>query len=224
MILEDTIMYRRSAKTPEDVANWKLVYNFIVETKYFLEHYDSIVETWDLCDQEFMIYLWEVEERLIELLYKYTTVTTDYLRPINLPTVEIKCCNRIFKNSIDLLKHYYTVHHTPAKLNEVRYCEMKAGLLKLDFYRRSLKYYTEYGTWCDHVLCLYLKRIYKKVLHTLEPFRDTRDVLGAADLKGYPSSVSSSSSSSANSSASASGAASVAALSASSSMVSLVPA
>lgn len=103
---------------------------------------------------------------------------------------------------------------------------MKAGLLKLDFYRRSLKYYTEFGTWCDHVLCLYLKRIYKKVLHTLEPFRDTRDVLGAADLKGYPSSVSasSSSSSSANSSASASGAASVAALSASSSMASLVPA
>lgn len=101
---------------------------------------------------------------------------------------------------------------------------MKAGLLKLDFYRRSLKYYTEYGTWCDHVLCLYLKRIYKKVLHTLEPFRDTRDVLGAADLKGYPSSVSSSSSSSASSNASASGAASVAAMSASSSMVSLVPA
>uniref|UniRef100_A0A1Q3FHG8 Uncharacterized protein n=1 Tax=Culex tarsalis TaxID=7177 RepID=A0A1Q3FHG8_CULTA len=222
MILEDTIMYRRSAKTPEDVANWKLVYNFIVETKYFLEHYDSIVETWDLCDQEFMIYLWEVEERLIELLYKYTTVTTDYLRPINLPTVEIKCCNIIFAKSIDILKHYYTVHHTPAKLNEVRYCEMKAGLLKLDFYRRSLKYYIEFGTWCDHVLCLYLKRIYKKVLHTLEPFRATRYVQTSAGLKAIASSSNSIPSSS-SSSSSASNATSVAALSASSSMASLVP-
>lgn len=216
-------MYRRSAKTPEDVANWKLVYNFIVETKYFLEHYDSIVETWDLCDQEFMIYLWEVEERLIELLYKYTTVSTDYLRPINLPTVEIKCCNIIFEKSVNMLKHYYTVHHTPAKLNEVRYCEMKAGLLKLDFYRRSLKYYTEFGTWCDHVLCLYLKRIYKKVLHTLEPFRDTKEMamLGAKALPGSgPPSYHTPSSSSASSS----GASSVASMSASSSMASLVPA
>lgn len=115
MILEDTVMYRRSAKTPEDVANWKLVcelihpldietqlqrsllnfqvYNFIIETKYFLEHYDNIIETWDLCDKEFLMLVWQIEELLTELLYKYTTVTTEFLRPVSLPTVEIKCCD-----------------------------------------------------------------------------------------------------------------------------------
>ncbi|XP_053691215.1 uncharacterized protein LOC128739743 [Sabethes cyaneus] len=173
MILEDTVKYLRIAKTPEDVANWRLVYNFIVETKYFLEHYDSIIETWDLCDKEFLMLLWQLEELLTELLYKYTTVSTEYLRPVSLPTVEIKCCNILFEKSSQLFRHYYTVHHTPARLNDVRYCEMKAGLLKLDFYRRSVKYYLEFGNWADHVLCLYLKRIYKKLNHTLDPFRES---------------------------------------------------
>lgn len=50
--------------------------------------------------------------------------------------------------------------------------QMKAGLLKLDLYRNSLKYYLEFGTWCDHVLCLYLKKIYRKVNVTMDPFRE----------------------------------------------------
>uniref|UniRef100_A0A182TNC5 Uncharacterized protein n=1 Tax=Anopheles melas TaxID=34690 RepID=A0A182TNC5_9DIPT len=142
MILEDTIKFRKCAKTPEDVAKWRLTYNFIIETKYFLERYDSIVETWDLCDKQFMMNLWSIEELLTNLLYKYTTVSTDYIRHPRLPKVEIKCC------------------------------DMKAGLLKLELYRNSLKYYLEFGTWCDHVLCLYLKKIYRKVNVTMDPFRE----------------------------------------------------
>ncbi|XP_055610211.1 uncharacterized protein LOC129757110 [Uranotaenia lowii] len=175
MILEDTVKFRMSAKTPEDVANWKLAYNFIIETKYFLEHYDSIVETWDLCDQEFLMLLWQVEELLADVMFKYTTVTTEYIRPVHLPKVEIRCCDIHFDKSSHLAKHYYTVHHTRTKLDNIRYIEMKAGILKLDFYRRCLKYYAQYGTWADNVLCLYLKRIYRKVNFTLDPFRESDD-------------------------------------------------
>ncbi|XP_052889881.1 uncharacterized protein LOC128298179 isoform X1 [Anopheles moucheti] len=196
MILEDTIKFRKCAKTPEDVAQWRLTYNFIVETKYFLERYDSIVETWDLCDKQFMMNMWNIEELLTSLLYKYTTVSTDYIKHPRLPKVEIKCCDHLFECSKDLHKHYYTVHHTPGRVNDVRFCEvsklmidcrvvcwmidenklillqMKAGLLKLELYKNSLKYYLEFGKWCDHVLCLYLKKIYRKVNVTLDPFRD----------------------------------------------------
>ncbi|XP_053660937.1 uncharacterized protein LOC128709927 [Anopheles marshallii] len=172
MILEDTIKFRKCAKTPEDVAQWRLTYNFIVETKYFLERYDSIVETWDLCDKQFMMNMWNIEELLTSLLYKYTTVSTDYIKHPRLPKVEIKCCDHLFESSKDLHKHYYTVHHTPGRVNDVRFCEMKAGLLKLELYKNSLKYYLEFGKWCDHVLCLYLKKIYRKVNVTLDPFRD----------------------------------------------------
>uniref|UniRef100_A0A240PKZ0 Uncharacterized protein n=1 Tax=Anopheles epiroticus TaxID=199890 RepID=A0A240PKZ0_9DIPT len=172
MILEDTIKFRKCAKTPEDVAKWRLTYNFIIETKYFLERYDSIVETWDLCDKQFLMNMWNIEELLTNLLYKYTTVSTDYIKHPRLPKVEIKCCDHLFESSKDLHKHYYTVHHTPGRVNDVRFCEMKAGLLKLELYKNSLKYYLEFGTWCDHVLCLYLKKIYRKVLVTLDPFRD----------------------------------------------------
>ncbi|XP_058119632.1 uncharacterized protein LOC131284815 [Anopheles ziemanni] len=172
MILEDTIKFRKSAKTPEDVAQWRLTYNFIIETKYFLERYDSIVETWDLCDKQFLMNLWNIEELMTSLLYKYTTVSTDYIKHSRLPKVEIKCCDHQFESSKDLYKHYYTVHHTPGRVNDVRFCEMKAGLLKLELYKNSLKYYLEFGTWCDHVLCLYLKKIYRKVNFTLDPFRE----------------------------------------------------
>ncbi|XP_050082077.1 uncharacterized protein LOC126569193 [Anopheles aquasalis] len=172
MILEDTIMFRKSAKTPEDVAKWRLTYNFIIETKFFLERYDSIVETWDLCDKQFLMLMWDVEDLLTQLLYKYTTVSTEFIRHSALPKVEIKCCDHVFECYKDLNKHYYTVHHTPGRVNDVRFCEMKAGLLKLEFYKKSLKYYLEFGSWCDHVLCLYLKKIYRKVNFTLDPFRE----------------------------------------------------
>lgn len=40
-----------------------------------------------------MMNLWSIEELLTNLLYKYTTVSTDYIRHPRLPKVEIKCCD-----------------------------------------------------------------------------------------------------------------------------------
>ncbi|ETN60236.1 hypothetical protein AND_008120 [Anopheles darlingi] len=168
----------------EQIVKNRDVEKFVSETKYFLDEFDSIISHWDLSGNFFLHYLIEIHENVTQLLSRFTTLSLEGVGDRkSKPFFNLRCCDHLFECSKDLNKHYYTVHHTPGRVNDVRFCEMKAGLLKLEFYKKSLKYYLEFGTWCDHVLCLYLKKIYRKVNFTLDPFREEPVAVPAGDKK-----------------------------------------
>ncbi|KFB37106.1 hypothetical protein ZHAS_00004307 [Anopheles sinensis] len=125
----------------EQIVKTRDVEKFVSETKYFLDEFDSIISHWDLSGNFFLHYLIEIHENVTQLLARFTTLSLEGVGDRkSKPFFNLKCCG------------------------------LKSALLKLAFFNRRANEYVQYGTVADRYLCLYLKKILKKIIITLDTF------------------------------------------------------
>ncbi|XP_055610216.1 uncharacterized protein LOC129757115 [Uranotaenia lowii] len=143
----------------------------ISETKYFLDEYDSIISHWDLSGNFFLHYLIEIHESVTQLLAKFTTLSLDGVGERKQENFfNLHCCGQDFHTVKDLRLHHHSCRHKKSGFEETDNCELKSALLKLAFFNRRVSEYVQYGTVADRYLCLYLKKILKKITITLDTF------------------------------------------------------
>ncbi|KAL1402360.1 hypothetical protein pipiens_001862 [Culex pipiens pipiens] len=149
----------------------KDVVKFISETKYFLDEFDTIISHWDLSGNYFLYYLIEIHEGVTQLLARFTTLSLDGVGSREHEHFfKLQCCGTEFHSVKDLRLHHNSCRHKKSGHEEQDNCELKSALLKLAFFNRRVNEYLQYGTVADRYLCLYLKKILKKIMITLDTF------------------------------------------------------
>ncbi|XP_062556183.1 uncharacterized protein LOC134221023 isoform X1 [Armigeres subalbatus] len=167
------------------------------DVQKFMQDYNGIILHKDPYRGVFHSYLREIRTKVKQLLLKFGAIPYDDGSAKT--EKELFCCGLAFHDAGELRKHYKAVHNEPfirytnaleqefhsvkdlrlhhhscrhkkSAFEETDNCELKSALVKLAFFNRRVNEYLQYGTVADRYLCLYLKKILKKIMITLDTF------------------------------------------------------
>ncbi|XP_053670956.1 uncharacterized protein LOC128721246 [Anopheles nili] len=145
-----------------DMSQWERLDQVVKETRNFLAEYDDIVLHKELYRTLFLYHLTTLRDEVILLLKKFTTLPKGVQEE-----KEIECCGEMYNDKDAFKQHYETVHnkkvHQSASL-----CELKMSLAKITFFERHMKDYLLDGQESSCELLLNLRRILRRLDHTLE--------------------------------------------------------
>ncbi|XP_058117235.1 uncharacterized protein LOC131288982 [Anopheles ziemanni] len=145
-----------------DQAQWDQLDQMVKETRNFLTEYDEIVLHKELYRTLFVYHLTNLRDEVIMLLKKFTTLPTDIKEE-----KEIECCGLMYNDKDAFKKHYEDVHNKKV-LQSASLCELKMSLTKISFFERHIKDYLAGGEESSCELLLNLRRILRRLDHTLE--------------------------------------------------------
>ncbi|XP_050071404.1 uncharacterized protein LOC126559311 [Anopheles maculipalpis] len=145
-----------------DSSPWDKLEEIVKETRHFLDEYDEIVLHKDLYRTLFMYHLTNLRDEVILLLKKFTTLPKDIAEE-----KEIECCGVMYNDKEAFHQHYEDAHNKKV-LQSASLCELKMSLTKIAFFERHLKDYLLGGQESSCELLLNLRRILRRLDHTLE--------------------------------------------------------
>uniref|UniRef100_A0A182P7A4 Uncharacterized protein n=1 Tax=Anopheles epiroticus TaxID=199890 RepID=A0A182P7A4_9DIPT len=145
-----------------DTTPWDQLDQLVKETHSFLTEYDDIVLHKELYRTLFMYHLTYLRDEVIQLLKKFTTLPKDVKEE-----KEIDCCGVMYHDK-DAFKQHYEEAHNKKVLQSASMCELKMSLAKISFFERHLQDYILGGSVSSCELLLNLRRILRRLDHTLE--------------------------------------------------------
>uniref|UniRef100_A0A182JM79 Uncharacterized protein n=1 Tax=Anopheles atroparvus TaxID=41427 RepID=A0A182JM79_ANOAO len=141
---------------------WDQLEQVVKETHHFLTEYDEIVLHKELYRTLFMYHLTNLRDEVILLLKKFTTLPKDIVEE-----KEIECCGVTYNDKAVFKQHYEDAHNKKV-LQSASLCELKMSLTKISFFERHIKDYLAGGQESSCELLLNLRRILRRLDHTLE--------------------------------------------------------
>uniref|UniRef100_A0A182VXX3 Uncharacterized protein n=1 Tax=Anopheles minimus TaxID=112268 RepID=A0A182VXX3_9DIPT len=145
-----------------NTSPWDQLDQLVKETRNFLTEYDDIVLHKELYRTLFMYHLTNLRDEVILLLKKFTTLPKDIAEE-----KEIECCGVMYSEK-DAFKQHYEDAHNKKVLQSASLCELKMSLTKIAFFERHIKDYLLGGQESSCELLLNLRRILRRLDHTLE--------------------------------------------------------
>uniref|UniRef100_A0A1I8JV05 Uncharacterized protein n=1 Tax=Anopheles melas TaxID=34690 RepID=A0A1I8JV05_9DIPT len=145
-----------------DTTPWDQLEQLVKETRNFLAEYDDIVLHKELYRTLFMYHLTYLRDEVIQLMKKFTTLPKDVAEE-----KEIDCCGVMYHDK-DAFKQHYEAAHNKKVLQSASMCELKMSLTKISFFERHLQDYILGGSVSSCELLLNLRRILRRLDHTLE--------------------------------------------------------